>query len=90
MSRDDIIERIAGQLARTELTDEGQSLRSALMWARRASWPATLCCSDAAARMLAGKLGYVFNPALGGCGYATEAQLNGYMCQCTHTPSCKR
>ena len=26
MSRDDIIERIAGQWARTELTDEGQSL----------------------------------------------------------------
>src|SRR5256885_11997918 len=44
--------RVSGRARNSPM--RGSRLRSALRWARRASWPATLCCSGAAARMLAG------------------------------------
>jgi RimJ/RimL family protein N-acetyltransferase len=73
MTREGITERLAGQWARTELTGEGQSLTlgaevrqtgelagdSVLFWRSR--------------EHAGGEIGYVFNPGLGGRGYATEA-----------------
>jgi RimJ/RimL family protein N-acetyltransferase len=65
MSRDDIIERIAGPWARTELTDEGQSLTLGAQVSETLFWHSRAHAS--------GELGYVFNPLLAGRGYATEA-----------------
>lgn len=73
MTREGITERLAGWWARTELTGEGQSLTlgaevrqsgelagdSVLFWHSR--------------EHAGGEIGYVFNPSLGGRGYATEA-----------------
>jgi len=80
MSRDDILERIAGPWARTELTDEGQSLT---LGAELAG-PGLAGTGELAGDVVlfwhsrehaGGEIGYVFNPALGGRGYATEAAL---------------
>ena len=78
MSRDDILELIAGRWARTELTDEGQSLTLGAEVAETGLAETGELAGDVvlfwhSREHAGGELGYVFNPALGGRGYATEA-----------------
>src|SRR5215467_7023522 len=73
MSREDIIERIAGPWARTELTDEGQSLTLGAQLAETGELAGDVVLFWHSRKHAGGELGYVFNPALGGRGYATEA-----------------
>jgi len=78
MSRDDILERIAGRWARTELTDEGQALTLGAELAETGLAETGELAGDVvlfwhSREHAGGELGYVFNPALGGHGYATEA-----------------
>jgi RimJ/RimL family protein N-acetyltransferase len=73
MSRDDIIERIAGHWARTELTDEGQSLTLGAQVGKTGELVGDVVLFWRSRAHAGGELGYVFNPALGGRGYATEA-----------------
>ena len=73
MSRDDIVERIAGRWARTELTDEGQSLTLGAQLAETGELAGDVVLFWHSREHAGGELGYVFNPALGGRGYATEA-----------------
>ena len=73
MSRDDVIERIAGQWARTELTDEGQSLTLGAKVGETSELAGDVVLFWHSRAHAGGELGYVFNPALGGRGYATEA-----------------
>lgn len=73
MSRDDIIERIAGQWARTELTDEGQSLTLGAQVSETGKLAGDVVLFWHSRAHADGELGYVFDPALGGRGYATEA-----------------
>ena len=80
MSRDDILERIAGPWARTELTDEGQSLTLGAELADTGLAGTGELAGDVvlfwhSREHAGGEIGYVFNPALGGRGYATEAAL---------------
>jgi len=73
MSRDDVIERIAGQWARTELTDEGQSLTLGAQVGGTSELAGDVVLFWHSRAHAGGELGYVFNPAFGGRGYATEA-----------------
>lgn len=73
MSRDDIIDRIAGRWARTELTDEGQSLTLGAQIGETNELAGDVLLFWHSREHAGGELGYVFNPALGGRGYATEA-----------------
>ena len=73
MSRDDILERIAGRWARTELTDEGQSLTLGAQLAGTGELAGDVMLFWHSREHAGGEVGYVFNPALGGRGYATEA-----------------
>ena len=73
MSRDDIVERIAGRWARTELTDEGQSLTLGAQLAETGELAGDVVLFWHSREHAGGELGYVFNPALAGRGYATEA-----------------
>ncbi len=73
MSRDDIVERIAGRWARTELTDEGQSLTLGAQLAETGELAGDVVLFWHSREHAGGELGYVFNPSLGGHGYATEA-----------------
>src|SRR6201986_781873 len=73
MSRDDILERIAGRWARTELTDEGQALTLGAQLAGTGELAGDVVLFWHSREHAGGELGYVFNPALGGRGYATEA-----------------
>jgi RimJ/RimL family protein N-acetyltransferase len=73
MSRDDIIERIAGPWARRELTDEGQSLTLGAQVGETSELAGDVVLFWHSREHASGELGYVFNPALGGRGYATEA-----------------
>ena len=73
MSRDDIIERISGQWTRTELTDAGQSLTLGAEVAGTGEVAGDVVLFWHSRGHAGGELGYVFNPALGGHGYATEA-----------------
>ena len=73
MSRHDIIERIAGQWARTGLTDEGQSLTLGAQVGETGELAGDVVLFWHSRAHAGGELGYVFNPALGGRGYATEA-----------------
>ena len=73
MSRDDIMERIAGPWARTELTDEGQSLTLGAQVGETGELAGDVVLFWHSRGHAGGELGYVFNPALGGRGYATEA-----------------
>jgi RimJ/RimL family protein N-acetyltransferase len=73
MSRDDIVERIAGRWARTELTDEGQSLTLGAQLAGTGELAGDVVLFWHSREHAGGELGYVFNPALAGRGYATEA-----------------
>jgi RimJ/RimL family protein N-acetyltransferase len=73
MSSDDIIERIAGHWARTELTDEGQSLTLGAQVGETSELVGDVVLFWRSRPHAGGELGYVFNPALDGRGYATEA-----------------
>jgi RimJ/RimL family protein N-acetyltransferase len=73
MSRDDVIERIAGQWARTELTDERQSLTLGAEVSETSELAGDVLLVWHSRANADGELGYMFNPALGGRGYATEA-----------------
>src|ERR1700749_4257879 len=73
MSRDAILERIAGRWARTELTDEGQALTLGAQLAETGELAGDVMLFWHSREHAGGELGYVFNPALGGHGYATEA-----------------
>ena len=73
MSREDILERIAGPWARTELTDEGQALTLGAELAETGELAGDVVLFWHSREHAGGELGYVFNPALGGRGYATEA-----------------
>ena len=78
MSREYILELIAGRWARTELTDEGQSLTLGAEVAETGLAETGELTGDVvlfwhSREHAGGELGYVFNPALGGRGYATEA-----------------
>ena len=73
MSRHDILERIAGRWARTELTDEGQALTLGARLAGTGELAGDVMLAWHSREHAGGELGYVFNPSLGGRGYATEA-----------------
>jgi RimJ/RimL family protein N-acetyltransferase len=73
MSRDDVLERIAGPWARTELTDEGQALTLGAQLAETGELAGDVVLFWHSREHAGGELGYVLNPALGGRGYATEA-----------------
>jgi RimJ/RimL family protein N-acetyltransferase len=70
MSRGDIIERIAGPWARTELTDEGQALTLGAQVGETNELAGDVMLFWHSRAHAGGELGYVFNPAFGGCGYA--------------------
>src|SRR5215470_13705487 len=73
MSRDDVIERIAGPWARTELTDEGQALTLGAQVSETGELAGDVVLFWHSREHAGGELGYVFNPLLAGRGYATEA-----------------
>jgi RimJ/RimL family protein N-acetyltransferase len=73
MSRDDIIERIAGPWARSELTDEGQALTLGAQVSETGELAGDVVLFWHSRAHAGGELGYVFNPRLAGRGYATEA-----------------
>jgi RimJ/RimL family protein N-acetyltransferase len=73
MSRDDILERIAGQWSRTELTDEGQALTLGAEVAETGELAGDVILMWHSREHAGGEVGYVLNPARGGHGYATEA-----------------
>jgi RimJ/RimL family protein N-acetyltransferase len=73
MSRDDILDRIAGQWSRTELTDEGQYLTLGAEVAVTGELAGDVMLFWHSREHAGGEVGYVLNPALGGHGYATEA-----------------
>lgn len=73
MSRDDIIERLAGAWARTELTDEGQSLTLGAQVSETGELAGDVVLFWHSRAHAGGELGYVFNPLLAARGYATEA-----------------
>lgn len=73
MTSADIAERIGGQWARTELTGAGQSLTLGVEVAATGELAGDVVLFWHSAEHGAGELGYVFEPAQGGRGYATEA-----------------
>jgi RimJ/RimL family protein N-acetyltransferase len=73
MNRHDVIERIAGPWARTELTDEGQGLTLGAEVSETGELAGDVMLFWHSRANADGELGYVLNPALGGRGYATEA-----------------
>ena len=73
MSRDDILERIAGPWARTELTDEGQSLTLGAQLAGTGQLAGDVVLFWHSREHAGGEIGYVIDPRHGGNGYATEA-----------------
>jgi RimJ/RimL family protein N-acetyltransferase len=73
MSRDDILERIAGQWSRTELTDEGQALTLGAEVAGTGELAGDVILMWHSREHAGGEVGYVLDPARGGHGYATEA-----------------
>src|SRR5260370_2581367 len=73
MRRDDIIERIAGQWARRERCDEGQWLTLGGQVGEASGLAGDVVLFWHSRAHAGGELGYVFNPVLGGRGYATEA-----------------
>jgi RimJ/RimL family protein N-acetyltransferase len=73
MTRQDITERITGQWARTELTDEGQALTLGVEVRETGELAGDVVLFWRSRLNGGGELGYVFNPDAGGRGYATEA-----------------
>jgi RimJ/RimL family protein N-acetyltransferase len=73
MTRESIAERLAGPWARTELTGEGQSLTLGVEVAQTGELAGDCVLFWHSEEHAGGEVGYVFNPSLGGRGYATEA-----------------
>jgi len=73
MTRDDIVEHLAGAWARTELTDEGQSLTLGAELAGTGELAGDVVLFWHSREHAGGELGYVFHPDWAGRGYATEA-----------------
>src|ERR1700759_692816 len=63
MSRDDILERIAGPWARTELTDEGQALTLGAQLSGTGELAGDVMLAWPSREPAGGEIGYVFNPA---------------------------
>jgi RimJ/RimL family protein N-acetyltransferase len=75
MTREDIAGRLAGQWSRTELTGEGQSLTLGAQVLQTGELAGDCILFWHSREHAGGEIGYVFNPALGGSGYATEAVI---------------
>jgi len=73
MTREGITERLTGQWARTELTGEGQSLTLGAEVSQTGELAGDIILFWHSEEHAGGEIGYVFNPSLGGRGYATEA-----------------
>jgi RimJ/RimL family protein N-acetyltransferase len=73
MTPESVATRMAGQWARTQLTDAGQSLTLGAEVTRTGELAGDVVLFWPSREHAAGELGYVFEPALGGHGYATEA-----------------
>ncbi len=73
MTRESIAERLAGPWARTELTAEGQSLTLGAEVGQTGELAGDCVLFWHSREHAGGEIGYVFNPSLGGRGYATEA-----------------
>ena len=73
MTREDITDRLTGQWARTELTSEGQSLTLGAEVSQTGELAGDIILFWHSEEHAGGEIGYVFNPSLGGRGYATEA-----------------
>jgi RimJ/RimL family protein N-acetyltransferase len=68
-----IAERLAGQWARTDLTGEGQALTLGAEVRQTGELAGDCILFWHSSEHAGGEIGYVFNPSLGGHGYATEA-----------------
>lgn len=73
MTRENITERLAGPWARTELTGQGQSLTLGAEVVSSGELAGDCVLFWRSLEHAGGEIGYVFNPGLGGHGYATEA-----------------
>jgi RimJ/RimL family protein N-acetyltransferase len=73
MSPDDIAHRLATQWNRIELTDEGQALTLGVEITASGELIGDVVLFWHSRIHAAGEIGYIFNPELGGSGYATEA-----------------
>ncbi len=73
MDRDLIADRLAGPWARTELTEEGQSLTLGAVLADTGRLIGDVVLFWHSSHHRGGEIGYVFNPDFAGRGYATEA-----------------
>jgi RimJ/RimL family protein N-acetyltransferase len=73
MDRQVIGERLAGQWARTVLTDEGQSLTLGVELASTHELVGDVILFWHSRKHRGGEIGYVLNPDFAGQGYATEA-----------------
>ena len=73
MTQDIISERLAGLWARTELAREGQSLTLGAEVIQTGELAGDCVLFWRSQEHAGGEIGYVFNPGLGGRGYATEA-----------------
>jgi RimJ/RimL family protein N-acetyltransferase len=73
MDRRVVEERLAGQWARTALTDEGQSLTLGVELARTGELAGDVILFWHSRDHRGGEIGYVLNPDFAGHGYATEA-----------------
>lgn len=73
MTRADITERLMGLWARTELTGEGQGVTLGAEVRQTGELAGDVLLFWQSQEHAGGEIGYVFNPSLGGRGYATEA-----------------
>jgi RimJ/RimL family protein N-acetyltransferase len=72
MTRESITQRLAGEWARTELTGEGQQLTLGAEVTQTSELAGDAVLFWHSQEHAHGEIGYVFNPVLGGRGYATE------------------
>ena len=73
MTREVLTARLSGDLARTELTAEGQALSLGVELAASGAFIGDVVLFFRSVEHAGGELGYVFAPESGGRGYATEA-----------------
>lgn len=73
MSRERVLERLATDLGRTDITDEHQALTLGVELAATGAVIGDVVLFFHSREHAAGELGYVFAPEVSGHGYATEA-----------------